>query len=203
MDDQKPEPQEEVPAQEEQATEQEQAAGHEGLEQGLVIDYKMRQAFTEAKRKDSNLTYGFVAGIVAMLVSACIWAAVTVSTGYQIGYLALGVGVLVGFSVRFAGKGVDPQFGIMAAIMAFLACVIGNAMSMIGFFAYDLDITFFEAFDMIDLALIPEAMIANFDLMDILFYGLATYEGFKFGFDEISDDEILDGIAEARARAAN
>lgn len=39
------------------------------------------------------------------LVSALLWAAITVATGHQIGYMALTAGFIVGFAVRFAGRG--------------------------------------------------------------------------------------------------
>ena len=41
--------------------------------------------------------YAIVGGLLATLISAIIWAVVTVATQYQIGYMAIGVGLFVGF----------------------------------------------------------------------------------------------------------
>ena len=43
---------------------------------------------------------------------------------------------------------------------------------------------------MIDYSKAPELMISMFHPMDLLFYGLAVYEGYKFSFQNLSDDQI-------------
>ena len=59
-----------------------------------------------------------VAGGASSLVGAIIWAAVTVATEYQIGWMAVGVGALVGFTVRLAGKGIEKIYGYIDAGLA-------------------------------------------------------------------------------------
>ena len=67
-----------------------------------------------------------IAGVVVAIIGAIIWAAVTMATEYQIGYMALAVGAAVGLSIRFVGKGIDQVFGITGAILAILGCLLGN-----------------------------------------------------------------------------
>jgi hypothetical protein len=47
----------------------------------------------------------------------------------------------------------------------------------------------------IDYSLVPQIMIDSFSPMDILFYGFALYEGYKFSFREITEGEIVAGPA--------
>ena len=66
-------------------------------------------------RSDQNFTSGALLGLVASVVGAAVWAVVTIATEYQIGFMAIGVGYLVGIAVRIGGKGL-PQLPLALAV---------------------------------------------------------------------------------------
>src|SRR2546421_9964443 len=68
-----------------------------------------------------NLPMGFMAGLVAAAIGAGLWALISIITGFQIGWMAVGVGFLVGWAVRLAAKGTHRAFGIMGALLALAA----------------------------------------------------------------------------------
>jgi hypothetical protein len=39
--------------------------------------------------------------------------------------------------------------------------------------------------------MVPEVMMDAFSPMDLLFYGIAIYEGYKFSFRQITEEELL------------
>ena len=82
-------------------------------EQPAVSDQEAQMALDNL-RSEQNLPVGAIAGALAAVGGAGIWALVTVMTEYQIGWMAIGIGFLVGISMRFSGKGIDPVFGIGA-----------------------------------------------------------------------------------------
>src|SRR5262245_66169208 len=75
-----------------------------------------------------NLPLGFMAGLLAAAVGAGLWALITIFVGFQIGWMAVGVGFLVGWAVRVAGKGRHRAFGIMGALLALSGCAVGNLL---------------------------------------------------------------------------
>lgn len=152
--------------------------------------YRLSETMNEKLRAQQNLPVGILAGIVAGLVGAVIWAVVTVATGYQIGYMAIGIGFIVGYSVRFMGKGIDMIFGISGAIIAILSCFLGNFLSSIGFIADYSEIGYMEALTTFDYSFFIDLMTESFSFMDILFYGFAAYEGFKLAFRQVTAEEI-------------
>jgi hypothetical protein len=79
------------------------------------LDPAMIEVAFQKFEAEQNMVGGFLAGAVAALVGAGVWALVTVLTGYQIGFMAIGVGFLVGLAVQFAGKGINKIFGVMGA----------------------------------------------------------------------------------------
>ena len=130
--------------------------------------------------KLGNVPMAIVFGLLASVVSASLWATITVVTGYQIGYMAIAVGFLVGYTVKFAGRGNQLTFGIIGAVLSLLGCILGNYFSMVGFTSQELGTGFFSTLLRIQPGLIFDVMKNNFAFMDLLFYGIAVYEGFKF-----------------------
>jgi hypothetical protein len=138
--------------------------------------------YHEKLRMEQNLPLGILAGFGAAFLGALLWAAITVLTKFQIGYMAVAIGFAVGFSVRIFGKGIDLIFGIVGAILALLGCLAGNFFSQIGFAAHEYAVSYFEVLTWFGPSEIPKILIDSFNFMDILFYGLAIYEGFRFSF---------------------
>ena len=82
-------------------------------------------------RDNQNFVFGIAAGAGAALLGAVLWAVITAITNYQIGWMAVGVGALVGIAIRSAGKGVDNSFGFAGALIALLGCVVGNFLTIV------------------------------------------------------------------------
>lgn len=134
--------------------------------------------------------YAIVGGILASLISAFIWAFFTVLTKYQIGFMAIGVGLLVGFSVQFFGAGIDKKFGYLGAFLSFIGCLLGNLFSQVGFIAQEESLGYFETLSYLNFGLILNILVESFNPMDLIFYGIAVYEGYKFAFRRLSVQEI-------------
>ncbi|MFZ5885482.1 MAG: hypothetical protein ACOYYI_17065 [Chloroflexota bacterium] len=139
----------------------------------------------EPVETESNLLLGLIGGGVAMLISAIVWGAITYFTEYQIGWVAIGVGFLVGIAVRFFGKGRSAVFGIASAVLALLGCVLGNLMFYSGVIAREEGISFMRVFFffLTTPAALIEVFTLAFDFMDLLFYGLAAWVGYSAAMD--------------------
>src|SRR5262245_35725197 len=75
------------------------------------------------------MNYGkwVVGGVIGGAVGAAVWAAITYFTSREIGWIAWGVGFVVGLGVRVAAgneSGFAP--GITAAVLAVFALVVGK-----------------------------------------------------------------------------
>src|SRR5579859_3907682 len=82
-----------------------------------------------------NLAGALLGGLAAALAGAIIWAVITVSLKFQIGFMAVGVGFLVAWAVRTLGKGRDVTYGIIGGSFALIGCLLGNLLSACGFIA--------------------------------------------------------------------
>ncbi len=143
----------------------------------------------ERLRAEQNLPLALFAGVGAAVVGALIWAALTVTTEFQIGYMAVAIGFLVGYAVRL-GKGLDRLFGITGAILALLGCVLGNFLSIVGFVSKQSHLGLLETLGQMDYSKIPQIMTDAFSVMDLVFYAIAIYEGYRFSFRRLSAPDL-------------
>jgi hypothetical protein len=132
------------------------------------------------REDNENFGMGLFFGLVAAIGGACLWAFITAMTEYQIGWMAIGVGFMTGWAVRMGGKGTSQSFGIAGACLALFGCMLGNLMTSSYFIAKQYDTGFFDVFFSLDGAAISEIFTGTFQPMDILFYGLAIYAGYRY-----------------------
>lgn len=181
---------------------QDPAAGEPGgaeagpAEGDFQIDELKLQMLLDRLRGEQNLGTGLGAGAAAALVGAVLWAVLTVLTGYQIGWMAMGIGFLVGFAVRYLGKGVDTSFAVVGAVLSLLGCVLGNVLSVYGFASKELGIPLTEVIGEIEPGVMFQILVDTFSPIDFLFYGIAVYEGWKLSRKQITQEELQQLLAE-------
>ena len=146
-----------------------------------------------------SLFGALLAGAVAAAIGAAVWGAITAFTGYQIGYMAIGVGFLVGIAVRMFGRGRQITFGLVGAIFAGLGCAAGNLFAGCIMLAKAQEIGIGEMLSLLDLDLASEIMGLMFSPMDLLFYGFAIWTGFKLS---VIEDEQAASAANSATESA-
>jgi hypothetical protein len=156
-----------------------------------IDPYKLESFIREIKAQQ-NLPLGILGGLGAAIVGAIIWALITVATDYQIGWMAVGVGFLVGLAIRQFGQGIDTAFGIAGGVLALLGCLAGNLFTIAIFASRQEGVSLFLVLFslIISPGLVLELMTETFTLIDLLFYGLAIYAGYKNSFRQIKETEL-------------
>nr|WP_321451585.1 toxin-antitoxin system YwqK family antitoxin [uncultured Carboxylicivirga sp.] len=137
-------------------------------------------------KSHQDFYYALIGGLLASIIGGVLWAMVTVSTQHQIGYMAIGVGLLVGFAVRFFGAGIDMKFGILGASLSLLGCLMGNLFSQVGFYAQEASLPYFEVLTYLTPSVMVDVLVEAFSPIDVVFYGLALVEGYKLSLRKIS-----------------
>jgi hypothetical protein len=127
---------------------------------------------------EKKLLVGAFAGLAAAIIGAIVWAILTVTTRYQIGWMALGVGALVGFALRIGNGG--KVFGILGAFLALFGCILGNYFSLIAVASAEEHVGFFTMLNNADSGKVMGALWDDFWSTSILFYAIAVYEGYRF-----------------------
>lgn len=150
-------------------------------------------------RAEQNFPIGIAAGMVGALLGAVVWAFITVVSQFQIGWMAIGIGFLVGFAIRKFGKGLDKTYGYAGAALSLFGCLLGNLLAVCGMLAAEKNVSIFAVLASLDLQTVQTLMKVTFSPMDLLFYGIATYEGYKLSFRQVSQAELLALLRSSRA----
>ncbi|MDR2511204.1 MAG: hypothetical protein LBC89_01825 [Bacteroidales bacterium] len=132
----------------------------------------------EAKNKQ-NMPVAVISGIISGLLCAALWAGITVFTGYQIGYMAIGVGIVVGFVIRTFGKGNTKTFGVAGSVIALISCLLGDYLSVIGMVAHEYSINFFDVLFTASISDVFSDMFSGNFVISLLFYLIAISTGYK------------------------
>jgi hypothetical protein len=148
------------------------------------------RALIERIRSKQNFALGAVGGIVGASLGALAWASVSAATGYSIGYVAVGIGWLVGYGVRTLGGGMSKSYGYLGAALSLAGCVAGNFGALVAGDAKASNIPLGTLLSGLDPGSVFHAMTANFDVMDVLFYGISLYFGYKYSIRRLTKDEI-------------
>jgi hypothetical protein len=161
----------------------------ESQPQGQIDPHKMRMFYQRVK-DDQRFLPGVAASIAGAAVGAAAWGAVTALTNIQFGLMALAVGYLAGFGMRKGGQGIDKHFGIAAAVIAFIGCLAGNALTICIKLSEIYEIGLFEVIDNMTLEIMIDALKQTFSVFDLFFYGIAVYYGYISAFRKMTPEEM-------------
>lgn len=137
-------------------------------------------ALIEELKLSQSLSGAVLGGLLGAVGGAIAWAIVTAITNYQIGYMALGVGFLTGFMVKKLGHGFEKRFAYIGALCSFIGCFAGNLLAVLIVVSNQESIPFIELLRLLNVEIIVSLIKDTFSPMDILFYGIAVYEGYRF-----------------------
>jgi len=161
------------------------------LDPGKYVDPGKYDRYMLGLRDQQNLVAGLLGGAIAALAGSALWATVTYLSGYQLGLMAIVAGALVGQVVQKAGKGVDIQFRILGALLALLSCLVGNVLVACIFYARQEGLSILSVVSQLRLGNTIELVKLTFEGMDLLFYGIAVYEGFRFSVRKLTQADYL------------
>jgi hypothetical protein len=128
----------------------------------------------------ASMGLAVAAGIGAAVAGAILWAVVTVLSEYELGVMAIAVGYMVGKAIIGVAKHGNNTLGVIGAVCSLFGCLLGNLLSAVGFASEALHRSYFDVLSHLN----PEAVVrlfsATFGAMDLLFYAIAIYEGYRF-----------------------
>jgi hypothetical protein len=139
-----------------------------------------------------NYLMGIIGGILGAIAGAIVWALITGVTGYQIGWVAIGVGYVVGKSVSYFGNGEHTNFRIIGVVFALLGCLLGNLIAVAIIISDYYGISLLEFIALMNFRMIIDLFVDTFEVMDLFFYGLAIYQGYKVSVKNVTSKEIED-----------
>ena len=141
------------------------------------LNYRNINKLEEKMRSYQSIPYALIGGFVLCVFAAFLWAVVAVGSGYQTGLMAIVVGVIVGVGVRYFGAGYDPVFSVIGGGYALLSCLLGVIFMQVGYYMSEQGLELLQVVSLLNFEVIISMIVDSFSMMDLLFYGIAIYEG--------------------------
>ncbi len=155
----------------------------ETMSNAMEIDRK-QQIMSILQRQ--SIILGAFGGFAAAILGAIIWAETAIILDdHKYAYMAVLVGLLVGFSIRLLGKGVEKRFGWIGFSIVLLGCLLGNLFSVVAYVVEHFDISYWETIMIFDFSFLIHLLEDRFTYPDLFFYATALFVGYKISFREL------------------
>ena len=80
---------------------------------------------------EQNFPAAVIAGAVATVLAAAAYGIITARWAFSYGFVAAGVGIVIGLSMQFLGRGISMKFAVLATVYTIAGCVLGNVFRVI------------------------------------------------------------------------
>jgi chromate transport protein ChrA len=120
----------------------------------------------------NNIGMPLFGGLLAAIIGGVVWALIAITTSYELGIIAWGVGGLAGFIVAItAAKRINPVHQIIAVVASLLGILLGKYLLFSYYFNGE---TLDGLFDSEVITTFQENLQAMFQGIDIVFVVLAV-----------------------------
>ena len=130
--------------------------------------------------KASHLILSFFGGLGAAIVGAIIWAAIAIITTLEVGYVAVGLAFLVGFTVRYLGKGNTKAYGVIGALCSLFGIFLGKVFIVLWFVSDKESVSMLTVATHVNWGVLLSVIGDNLGPIDYFFGAFALYLGFKY-----------------------
>lgn len=137
------------------------------------------QTFFVPAAPPSNLPLGIAAGAIAAIAGAIVWAAIAYATDMVIGYIAIGVGFLVGLAMRRFGRGSSQVYGVAGAVLALCGCVLGDVFTLLAVGSKMMEVSIIEVYKTLPSDVIVDSILQQ-EPMGWVIYAIAVFAGYKY-----------------------
>ena len=149
---------------------------------------------------EQNFAGAVLFGAIATILSAWVYGLFG-ATGATIGFVAMGIGFVVGFTVQYVGRGIDTRFTLLASAYAVIGCLGGNLFALVGRAARASGVSSFELLRSMPPGELVNRTIADLQFVDLVFWLLAIWAAAYWANRPLTREQRLSvGLYTRRAR---
>ena len=90
------------------------------------VEKQRNYELAEKLLSEQNFPAAVIVGAVATLLAAAIYGITTAIWSFSYGFAAAGIGIAVGISMQYLGRGIKMKFAVAASVYTIAGCVLGN-----------------------------------------------------------------------------
>ena len=122
-----------------------------------------------------NFAAAVIVGAVATLLAAAAYGITVATWDFSYGFAAAGVGIAIGLSMGFLGRGISTKFAVVATVYTITGCAIGNLFRVIIELAQAAAASPIDVLRNNSLSVLVERSISNVSFVDFVFWFVAVF----------------------------
>jgi dipeptide/tripeptide permease len=149
---------------------------------------------------EQNFPAAVISGAVATLLAAAAYGIIVATRPSSNGFAAAGIGIVIGLSMQFLGRGISMKFASVATVYAITGCVLGNLFRVILELARASAIPPMDVLRNNSLTALAEQSMSYLSFIDLVYWFVAVFCAVFFARRPLSRSERLAiGLSELRA----
>ena len=140
---------------------------------------------------EQNFAAAVIVGAVATLLAAAAYGITVATWAFSYGFAAAGVGIVIGLSMGFLGRGISMKFAVAATLYTITGCVLGNLFRVIIELAQATATSPIDVLRNNSLSVLAERSIYNVSFVDLVYLFVAVFCAVFFAKRPLSRSERL------------
>jgi len=140
---------------------------------------------------EQNFAAAVIVGAFATLLAAVAYGIVVEEWAFSYGFAAAGVGIVIGLSMGFLGRGISTKFGVIAALYTITGCVLGNLFVKIMNLAIGTATSPIDVVHNNSLSVLAAWSVSGLSLIHLVFWFVAVFAAVFLAKRSLSGSERL------------
>jgi hypothetical protein len=124
---------------------------------------------------EQNFVAAVIVGAVATLLAAAAYGIIVATWAFSYGFVAAGVGIVIGLSMQFLGRGISMKFAVVATVYAITGCVLGNLFRVIIELAQSNATSPIDVLQNNSLSVLAEWSVSDVSFVDLVYWFVAVF----------------------------
>jgi len=124
---------------------------------------------------EQNFAAAVIVGAVATLLAAAAYGITVATWDFSYGFAAVGIGIVIGLSIQFLGRGISTKFAVVATVYTITGWFLGNLFWVIVARAVGNSISPIDVLRNSSFSVLAERSVSYFSLVDLVYISVAVF----------------------------
>lgn len=140
-------------------------------------DEEKQENYELAKKliSEQNFVAALIVGAVASLLAAAAYGITAATWPFSYGFAAVGIGIAIGLSIQFLGRGISTKFAVVAIVYTITGWFLGNLFRLIVAQAVGNSTSPIEILRDSSFPVLVERSVSYFSLIDLVYLFVAVF----------------------------
>jgi len=138
-------------------------------------DKQRNYELAEKLLSEQNFAAAVIVGAVATFLAAGAYGVIVAMWNFSYGFAAAGIGIAVGISMQYLGRGIKMKFAVAASVYTIAGCILGNLFRAITELMPANATSLIDVLRNNSLSVLTERSVSYVSFVDLVFWFVAVW----------------------------